>query len=71
MNSVPPQAAGPSRWWRVLLLLPVIGTLWVPWFAQSRPTLFGFPFFYWYLMAWVPVGAACTAIVYFTTRELI
>jgi hypothetical protein len=71
MNSVPPQAARSSRWWRVLLLLPVIGTLWVPWFAQSRPALFGFPIFYWYLMAWVPVGAACTAIEYLTTRKLI
>jgi hypothetical protein len=64
--------SGPaSRWWRLLLLVPVIATLWVPWFAHTRPTLFGIPFFYWYLMAWVPAGATCTAIVYYKTRDSI
>lgn len=58
-------------WWRLLLIVPVIATLWVPWFAHLRPALFGIPFFYWYLMAWVPLSAVCSAVVYFKTRDLI
>lgn len=71
MNDPRAQSGPPSRWWWLLLLVPVIATLWVPWFAHTRPTLFGFPFFYWYLLAWVPGGAACTAIVYYRTRDSI
>jgi hypothetical protein len=43
----------PHRLW--LLLLPYIGLLWVPFYNFSEPVLFGFPFFYWYQLAWVPV----------------
>jgi hypothetical protein len=71
MNASKTGGARTRRWWRLLLLAPVVATLGVPWFAHARPTLFGFPFFYWYLIAWVPLGAACTAIVYFKTRHLI
>ena len=40
---------------RFLLLLPFIGLLWVPFYNGTLPTLFGFPFFYWYQLAWVPL----------------
>ena len=60
-----------GRAWRLLLLVPVVATLWVPWFSRLEPTLFGVPFFYWYLIAWVPAAAACTATVYFKTRHLL
>lgn len=33
---------------KFLLALPFIGLLWVPFYNQETPTLFGFPFFYWY-----------------------
>lgn len=71
MNASKPDGGRSRRWWRLLLLVPVVATLWVPWFSYARPTLLGVPFFYWYLMAWVPIGAACTATVYFKTRDLI
>jgi hypothetical protein len=32
----------------VLLLLPFVGLLWVPFYNFEGPALFGFPFFYWY-----------------------
>ncbi len=48
---------------RLLLLLPVIGLLAVPLYDRLTPRLFGFPFFYWYQLAWVPVTAALTALV--------
>ena len=39
---------------RPLLLLPFVGLLIVPLFNREEPSLLGFPFFYWYLFAWVP-----------------
>jgi len=39
----------------VLLLLPFVGLLWVPFYNFAEPSLFGFPFFYWYQLAWVPI----------------
>ncbi len=40
---------------RLLLLLPVAGLLWVPFYDRPAPALLGFPFFYWYQLAWVPL----------------
>ena len=40
---------------RLLLLLPFIGLLAVPVFNTETPDIGGFPFFYWYMFAWVPV----------------
>lgn len=59
-----------TRLWYLLLLLPVIATLWLPWFNRSEPRLAGVPFFYWYLLAWVPLSALCSAWVYLRTRHL-
>jgi uncharacterized protein DUF3311 len=51
-----------SMW--VLLLLPFIGLLWVPFFNFTEPSLFGFPFFYWYQLAWVPISSLLIWLVY-------
>jgi len=48
----------------VLLLLPFVGLLWVLFYNYHEPRLFGFPFFYWYQLAWVPVTALLTWAVY-------
>ena len=40
---------------KVLLLLPYIFLLWIPFYNDVQPALFGFPFFYWYQLLWVPV----------------
>ena len=48
--------------------MPLIGLLWVPIYAKATPELFGFPFFYWYQLAWVPVSVALTVLVYLKTR---
>jgi hypothetical protein len=34
-----------------------------------EPTLGGVPFFYWYQLLWVIIGAILTAIVYFATED--
>ncbi len=53
----------------LLLLLPFIGLLWLPFYNSRTPELLGFPFFYWYQLAWVPVSALITWIVWRATRR--
>jgi hypothetical protein len=48
----------------VLLLLPFVGLLWVPLYNFQEPALFGFPFFYWYQLAWVPLSSLLIWLVY-------
>jgi hypothetical protein len=50
------------RW--LLLLLPFVGLLWLPFYNATEPRLLGFPFFYWYQFAWVPVTSLLIYIVY-------
>ncbi len=48
----------------LLLLLPYIGLLWVPFYNTKLPEFLGFPFFYWYQLAWVPLTSLLIFIVY-------
>jgi hypothetical protein len=38
--------------------------LWVSFYNRTNPTLYGFPFFYWYQLVWVILSAAIAGIVY-------
>ncbi len=67
-DGVSPPKRRPTRW-LLLLLLPYAGLLFPQIYARSTPTLFGFPFFYWYQFAWVLLGSAIMAIVYLRTRD--
>jgi uncharacterized membrane protein len=49
---------------KLLLLLVFVVTLAVPVFNKTGPALFGFPFFYWYQMAAVPVSSLFIFIVF-------
>jgi hypothetical protein len=49
---------------RLLLALPFLGLLGVPFYNQESPSLFGFPFFYWYQLAWVPLTSLLIWVVY-------
>ena len=53
-----------SAHWNWLLVAPAVGLLFPGLYARSTPTLFGFPFFYWYQFAWVFLTAAITGLVY-------
>jgi hypothetical protein len=55
------------NWWYLLLLIQFIAVLWVPFYNAKEPSLYGIPFFYWYQMLWVIIGAILTAIVYVAT----
>jgi hypothetical protein len=48
----------------VLLALPVVALMWVSSYAKAEPTLWGFPFFFWYQFLWVFLAAICTSIAY-------
>jgi hypothetical protein len=56
-------------WWYLLLLVQFVAVLWPPFYNREEPAWIGMPFFYWYQLLWVIVGAALTAIVYFATDE--
>jgi len=57
-----------SKWAYYLLIIPFLGTLWVPLYNRIDPTVLGFPFFYWYQLAWVPISVAVTGVVYLLTE---
>jgi hypothetical protein len=61
------KGSGKAALW--LLLIPYIGLLWVPFYNFREPALFGFPFFYWYQLLWVPITALLTYIAYRSTRH--
>jgi len=50
--------------WTWLLAIPLLGMLIPPLYNTRDPELFGFPFFYWYQIAWIPLSVAITAFVY-------
>ena len=56
-------------WWQLLLVIPFIGVLWVPFYDSVEPRLGGVPYFYWYQFLWVGIGAVLTAVVYFVTER--
>jgi Protein of unknown function (DUF3311) len=65
MPPPPEKSLGP---WALLLLVPFVALLWVPFYNFSEPHLLGFPFFYWYQFLWVPITSLIIYIVYLKTR---
>lgn len=55
--------------WNWLLLIPIVVPLLVPLYNRVEPTLFGWPFFYWMQLAFVPLGVITTVVVYRATRR--
>jgi hypothetical protein len=57
------------HWRDLLLAIPFLALLFPALYSRRDPMLWGFPFFYWYQFAWVPLGAAITAIVFVLHRR--
>jgi len=55
--------------WQVLLILPFLGLLYPPLYATDSPELFGFPFFYWYQLAWVFLAAGLCALSFLLLKR--
>ena len=52
------------HWQRLLFVIPFAAMLWVPSYNRIEPELAGIPFFYWYQMLWILLGAAIVVVVY-------
>jgi Protein of unknown function (DUF3311) len=37
----------------ILLVIPFVALLWVPFYNSIEPSVWGIPFFYWYQFLWV------------------
>ena len=69
MSDVERKAGRGWSWWYLLFVVQFALVLWPPLYNRLDPVLFGIPFYYWYQLACVLIGAALTAIVYFATKE--
>jgi Protein of unknown function (DUF3311) len=54
----------------VLITASILGTLIVPIYARIEPKIGDWPFFYFYLIAYIPVAAIMLAIVNLLQRRL-
>ena len=66
-----PQGGSTRGTWAliVLLLVPaVVVPLLVPLYDSEDPTLFGFPFYYWFQLALIPAAVVLTGIAYSLAR---
>ncbi|MDJ0514145.1 MAG: DUF3311 domain-containing protein [Methyloceanibacter sp.] len=64
------QRAAAWRYWpRLLLIIPFALVAWVPFYNRIEPTLWGIPFFYWYQLAAIILGAMVVMGVYFLDRR--
>jgi len=64
MTGKPSQAPWRRLWPRLLFVIPFVAMLWVPSFNSLEPELGGIPFFYWYQLAWILIGAVIVLAVY-------
>jgi hypothetical protein len=60
---------GGWSWWYLLFVVQWVIVLWPPFYNKAEPYWIGIPFFYWYQLLWVIIGAVFTAVVYFATED--
>jgi len=53
----------------IFLLIPCILALIVPVYNVIEPRLFGFPFFYWYLLLLIPVSSLFVYLAYWSEKR--
>ncbi len=53
----------------VILLPAVVLPLWVPLYDKTDPTLFGFPFFFWFQFALILLSAVLTSIAFVLSQR--
>ncbi len=58
-----------SRGWAALLVLPYIGLCFPQFYVRLTPTLWGFPFFYWYQFGWVVLASVLLGTYYLKTKS--
>ena len=70
-HSRPSRGTSRALWILVLVLLTpaVVVPLLVPLYDQTDPTLFGFPFFFWFQFALVLAAAILTAVAFLVSTK--
>ena len=53
----------------LLLFIPYVAMLWVPYYNRIEPQLAGIPFFYWYQLLWIVLGAVLLLPAYFAATR--
>ena len=64
-----PPARDRKLGWKLLLLIPYIALCFPALYSRSTPTLFGFPFFYWYQFLWVVLTSALLGLLYLKLKD--
>ena len=59
-----PRKRGGWSWWYSLFGIQFAVLLSPALYNRVEPRLFGIPFFYWFQLLWVILGALSTAVVY-------
>jgi len=49
--------------------IPLAALAAVPFYNRLTPGIFGFPFFYWYQLLWVPLTSLLTYFVYLKLKR--
>ena len=57
------------HWSYWLLIFVCVVTFAVPFYNRIEPTLFGFPFFYWFQLGWIFVSMIVTGFAYYVTER--
>ena len=60
----------PGRWALITILLApaAVLPLLVPLYDSEDPTLLGFPFYFWFQLALIPVAVALTVAAYYLAK---
>ena len=64
----PPRRRG-FRPVHLLLIVPYAAVLWVPSYNRIEPEIAGIPFFYWYQLMWIVLGAGVLLPIYFSEER--
>ena len=67
----PARTSSRGRWILICVLLtpPVVLPLLVGIYDRPDPTLFGFPFYFWFQLALIPVAVVLTVTAYYLAKE--
>lgn len=70
-RSRPEEDIGNPDWspWVLLLIVPIVIPLIPMIYNRVEPDFYGIPAYYWIQLAYVPMSAALTGIVYLKTRK--
>ena len=53
----------------LLLIVPYVAMMWVPIYNRIDPRIAGIPFFYWYQLVWIVLGAAVLLPIYLSEER--